>query len=146
MALIKVSQILKRRKNLSEYFIDDSSSSSVISKRNDICLGLDLLGIDREEVKTLRVDEKNVIWICNKALSFSYDCCFALCGLCHDSNGSNSRKKRAKLDTDSCNHNILNPCVESKWFTKSYLEKLNEEEKRKFPTHCSQCLAKFLNK
>ena len=126
MALIKVSQILKRRKNLSEYFIDDSSSSSVISKRNDIYLGLDLLGIDKEEVKTLRVDEKNVIWICNKALSFSYDCCFALYGLYYYSNNSNNRKKRGKLDTDSCNHNSLNHCVESKWFTKSYLDKINE--------------------
>ena len=61
IARIKVSPILKRRKDrLLEYSTDsdnDSSRLSIILEQNNICL--DLAVIYKKEVKILRVDEKN---------------------------------------------------------------------------------------
>ena len=148
MARKKVSPVLKRPNGLLAEDVldsddDDSSCLSDVSVRSEECL--ESTGTDEKEVKMLRVDEKNLIWRCDKALSFSYNCCFALCGSCHDSSAVNNRSKRGKLDKDSCNHSSLIPCGESLWFTKTYLDNFSEEEVKKFPTNCAHCKIKFLN-
>ena len=148
MALKKVSLVLKRPNGLlaEDVFDSDEDGSSCLSDvlvRNEECLKS--TGIDEKEVKMLRVDEKNLIWRCEKALSFSYNCYFALCGSHRDSSTVNNRSKREKLDKDSCKHSSLIPCGESKWFPKIYLDKFDEEELKKFPTNFSHCKIKFLN-
>ena len=148
MARKKVSPVLKRPNGLlAEDFssADDDSSSCLSVASTQSKRSLNSLGVCKKEVVTLRVDEKRPIWRCEKALSFSYNCCFALCGSCHDYSALNNRSKRGKLDKDSCNHSSLIPCGESLWFTKTYLDKFDEEEMKKFPTNCAHCKIKFLN-
>ena len=148
MARKEVLPVLKRPNGLLAEDVldsddDDSSCLSDVSVRSEECL--ESTGTDEKEVKMLRVDEKNLIWRCDKALSISYNCCFALCSSCHDYSTLSNRSKRGKLDKDSCNHSSLTPCGESRWFTKTYLGKFSEEELKKFPTNCAHCKIKFLN-
>ena len=71
MARIKFSPILKRPNGLlAEYFSgrdeNEISCLSDMSCLNETCVNA--AGIDKKEVKTLRFDENNFIWICHKTL------------------------------------------------------------------------------